>query len=97
MVAGAAFPLFDLMEYAPAVFTIGALMFCPMQIFARNEETDSRRRRLVRQQKLGAVILIVAASLMWAYVLHFGHIGSGEWKIAMAIGVVFEIYPAFRL
>ena len=97
MVVGAAFPLFGLNEYAPAIFTVGALMFCPLQIFAHNEGTDARSRRLIRQQKIGAVLLIVAASLMWAHALGMGHIGSGEWKIALAIGTVFEIYPAFRL
>lgn len=63
MVFGALLPLF-LPSVAPYVFTLGALLFCPIQMLDRYEGDDFTTRRLRRQQLMGAVLLLVTAGLM---------------------------------
>ena len=103
MVFGAAMPIFGLGLQAPATFTLGVLLFAPLQILDRYEGTNFTINRLRRQQIFAAVLLFVAAALMWVPLLrHYGffpslHLSGGEWILALAISTVLELYTAFRI
>lgn len=96
LVAGAASPLF-LPQYAPYVFTLGALLFCPAQLADRYEGRSIVVRRLRRQQVLGALFLLVTAALMLCS--HFGvaPFRGHEWEITLLIAAVLEVYTVFRI
>ena len=98
LLAGAALPLTPLpMWVSVCTFGIGAVLFAWMQILARYEGDSLVVRRLRRQQLTGAAMFIVAAVLMagewqrWALCRH------GEWKVALCIGAVLELYSVFRI
>lgn len=98
LIAGAAMPAFpDLLFAAPYVYSLGAVLFCSMQMLARYDGDNWTLRRLRRQQLLGAVLLLVAGGLMFMNVLGTGPFQRDEWKVALAIGTVFELYTAFRI
>ena len=58
LIAGAVLPLFA-PSVAPFVFTVGALLFCPIQMTDRYEGHSVVIRRLRRQQLLAALLLLV--------------------------------------
>lgn len=98
LLVGAAMPLMPVpMWAAVAVFSVGAVLFSSMQVLARYEGDSFVIKRLRRQQLVGAAMLIVAAVLMagewqrWQYCRH------GEWKVALCIGAVLELYSVFRI
>lgn len=99
LVVGALMPIFGepFSDFSPYVYGAGALCFCPMQMLARYEGANFIVRRLRRQQLLGAVLLLVAAVLMFMSRYHFGPFQGVEWQMAIAIGAVFELYTAFRI
>lgn len=98
LVAGAAMPVFpELLFAAPYVYSVGAVMFCAMQMLARYEGRNVVIRRIRRQQLFGAVLLLVAGGLLFMHVLGIGPFRADEWKIVLTIGAVFELYAAFRL
>ena len=86
---GVLLPLFvaDFM-YAFLVFTLGAVLFTSKSFTAR---------RLHRQQLLGAVFLLATSVLMYMHWQGLPPFRGDEWKISLAIAVVFELYTAFRL
>ena len=59
MIIGAALPLF-VPAIAPYVYTLGALLFCPIQMLDRYEGSNPVTRRLRRQQLFGSFALLVA-------------------------------------
>lgn len=98
LVAGAAMPAFPALLFAaPYVYTLGAVLFCSMQMLARYDGGNWILRRLRRQQLLGAILLLVAGGLMFMHVLGIDPFRQDEWKAALAIGTVFELYTAFRI
>lgn len=97
VLVGACLPLFGFKGEGSLVLLIGALAFGSMQCLAGYEGQDSVVRRLRRQQILGAVLMIGSGLLAMAHTLKISHIGSGEWKLCLAIAAVLEIYTAFRL
>ena len=90
---GVLLPLFmaDFM-YAFLVFTLGAVLFAGAQFL-----TPFTARRLHRQQLLGAAFLLVTSVLMYMHWQGLPPFRGDEWKISLAIAVVFELYTAFRL
>lgn len=98
LIAGAALPAFpELLFAAPYVYSLGAVLFCSMQMLARYDGANLTLRRLRRQQLAGAVLLLVAGGLMFMHVLGTGPFRQDEWKVVLAIGTVFELYAAFRI
>lgn len=97
LLAGAVMPMFGAAAQGSFVLLIGALLFGSMQLLASYEGQDTIVRRLRRQQVIGALLLIVAGGLAVAHTINIGHIGSGEWKLCLAVAAVMEIYTAFRL
>lgn len=90
-------PLFGLNHYGAYTLLVGALMFGSMQILARYDGHNVTVKRLRRQMVLGALLLIVSGLLAVGHDLALYHIGSGEWKLCLAIATVMEIYSSFRL
>lgn len=97
VLVGACLPMFGLEDEGSLVLLIGALAFGSMQCLAGYEGKDSIVRRLRRQQILGALLMIGSGLLAMTHTLNISHIGSGEWKLCLAIAAVMEIYTAFRI
>ena len=96
MIIGAALPLF-VPAIAPYVYTLGAMLFCPIQMLDRYEGSNPVTRRLRRQQLFGSFALLVAGALMFFSLYHIPPFRGREWQIALIIGAIFEIVPAFRI
>lgn len=96
LVIGAVLPLF-MPAIAPYVFAAGTLLFCPIQMSDRYEGGNLIIKRLRRQQLLGALMLLVTAALMFTSYLNIRPLNGSEWKIALMIATLLEIYSTFRL
>jgi hypothetical protein len=83
--------------WATVAFTVGALLFAPLQMLQRYEGRSFTIRRLRRQQLLGALALLVTACLMIMQVCQVGFARRNEWVVALAIACVLELYTAFRI
>ena len=98
LIVGALAPLFTwLREYAPYIYTCGALMFSTMQLVQRYEGQDIVIRRLRRQQMLGAILIPVSVIVLLISDMRCARLSGGEWKLVLLIAVVLELYTAFRL
>ena len=97
-IIGALLPLAGVLaEYAPYVFTLGALSYGGTQILRRYEGKNTTIIRLRRQEIIGAFLLMVSALLMLVSSFRLLPLQGGEWKLCLAIAVVFQLYTAFRL
>ena len=98
LIVGALLPLAGVMaEYAPYVFTLGALSYGGTQMLRRSEGKNTTIIRLRRQEIIGALLLMVSAVLMLVSSFRLLPLQGGEWKVCLSIAVVFELYTAFRL
>ena len=98
LIVGALLPLAGVMaEYAPYVFTLGALSYGGTQMLRRYEGKNTTIIRLRRQEIIGALLLMVSAVLMLVSSFRLLPLHGGEWKVCLSIAVVFELYTAFRL
>jgi len=98
LIVGALLPLAGVMaEYAPYVFTLGALSYGGTQMLRRYEGKNTTIIRLRRQEIIGALLLMVSAVLMLVSSFRLLLLQGGEWKVCLSIAVVFELYTAFRL
>lgn len=100
LVAGAIMPMIPAVNtHTATVFTIGALLFGSMQLLQRYDGPNVVIRRLRRQQILGAFFLMFAAALLVMKQYHVGPIPirGDEWKIALIVAAVLELYTAFRI
>ncbi|MCR4993781.1 MAG: hypothetical protein K6A32_00090 [Bacteroidales bacterium] len=96
MVLGAA--LFMLKPLIATIcYTIGAVIFCPIQMLQSYEGKNFVIRRLRRQQLLGLIALLCAACCMIMQVGCFGFARRNEWVICLVIGCILELYTAFRI
>lgn len=96
MVAGAALFLWAPMASA-VTYTIGAVVFCPLQMLQRYEGKNFVIRRLRRQQLLGLIAFLCGACCMIMQVGRFGFARRNEWVVCVTIGCVIELYTAFRI
>lgn len=95
---GAAMPALGFKGIAPYVFTLGALLFCPVQMTERHDEEESITvRRLRRQQMLGSLLLLVTAALMLTAAWNIPPFRRNEWMMTLTIGAILELYSIFRL
>ena len=98
LIVGALLPLAGVMaEYAPYVFTLGALSYGGTQMLRRYEGKNMTIVRLRRQEIIGALLLMVSAVLMLVSSFRLLPLQGGEWKVCLSIAVGFELYTAFRL
>jgi len=96
LLLGAALPLFS-PHMAVWVFALGALLFGVVQMTERYGGDSFVVRRLYRQQKFGALLLLVSAALMFTSVYQIAPFRGGEWKITLCIAAVLEGYAIFRI
>ena len=98
LLVGALLPMVpSLSDFAPYVFCAGALLFGTLQLVQRYEGRNVTVRRLRRQQMLGACLLMISACLLLVTAFRLLPLRGGEWKVALAIAAVLELYTAFRL
>ena len=79
------------------LFTVGALLFCCMQMLQQYEGRSFTIRRLRRQQLLGALAILLAACFMAMQTFRFGFARRNEWVVCLTIGCVLQLYTAFRI
>lgn len=98
LVAGAIMPMVPGMSNMAALcFAIGALCFAGMQMLQRYDGKNVILRRLFRQQKLGALLIIVSAAMM-NLPQYFPELLQGdEWKVTLIVAAVLEVYTSFRI
>lgn len=98
LVIGAILPMFGTYRiFAPHIYTLGAVMFSTIQFMCGYEGRDLTVRRLRRQQIMGATLLLLAGVMMFMSLYQNGPFQADEWKLALVIGSVFEVYTALRL
>jgi uncharacterized membrane protein HdeD (DUF308 family) len=85
------------LQFAPYVYTLGALLFGSMQVCQRYDGRRTTVRRLRRQQILGASLLVFTGVMMIASLFNVRYCTRNEWVVCLLIAAVFEIYTAFRL
>ena len=70
-------------EYAPYVFTLGALSYGGTQMLRRYEGKNTTIIRLRRQEIIGALLLMVSAVLMLVSSFRLLPLQGGEWKVCL--------------
>lgn len=77
-------------EFAPYLYTLGAILFAYVQVMDGYDGKNLIIRRLRRQQILGAVLLVFAGVLMFVA-------RHNEWILCLTVAAVLELYTAFRI
>lgn len=80
-----------------AAFTLGTLMFVPMQACARYEGRDVVVKRLRRQQLLACCLFLLASACLGMQTFKCGIAQGGEWILPLTIASVLELYTSWRL
>ncbi len=83
--------------WSAVAFALGAVLFASMQCLMRYEGRGVTLRHLRRQQIAGGVFLVIAALLLCGKTFRIGPLRGDEWKLALAVAAVFEVYTAFRI
>lgn len=95
---GAATPLAGFSEQTALwLMAPGGLLFAVAQICTPVPASNATIRRLRFQQLLGALLLLISPLLLYMHLHAISPFRSGEWKIALILAAVFEIYTAFRI
>ncbi len=98
VVAGAMLYLVpSLQNYAPWVFTLGAIAFSFMQIMDGYEGSNIVIRRLRRQQVTGAIVLVATGFVMYMNIHNISPFRGTEWMIFLMVAAVLELYTSFRI
>ena len=96
MVGGAALFLWKPL-IATVLYTVGAVVFCPLQMLQRYDGKNFIIRRLRRQQLLGLIAFLCGACCMIMQVGRFGFARRNEWVVCVTIGCIIELYTVFRI
>lgn len=80
-----------------AAFTLGTLMFAPMQACARYEGRDVAVKRLRRQQLLACSLFLLVCVCLGMQTFKCGIAQGGEWILPLTIASVLELYTSWRL
>ena len=96
MLVGAALFMWQPM-IATVLYTVGAVVFCPLQMLQRYDGKNFILRRLRRQQLLGLIAFLCGACCMIMQVERFGFARRNEWVVCVTIGCIIELYTAFRI
>lgn len=98
VVIGAAMPIFNDETYlTPYVFSLGALLFAAAQLLTPMPDLNITVKRLVWQQRLGALLIMATGVLMFCSRYGISPFSGAEWQMSLAIAAVLEVYTAFRL
>lgn len=78
-------------EFAPYLYTLGAVMFGYVQVMGNRYDGKSFIiKRLRKQQIFGAIALVFTDVLMFTT-------KRNEWIVCLSIAAVLELYTAFRI
>lgn len=78
-------------EFAPYLYTLGAVMFGYVQVTGNRYDGKSFIiKRLRKQQIFGAIALVFTGVLMFTT-------KRNEWIVCLSIAAVLELYTAFRI
>ncbi len=98
VVTGAAMPIFIPETYlTPYVFSLGASLFAAAQLLTPMPNLGLTVKRLVWQQRIGALLLLATGVLMFCSRYGLRPFSGAEWQMSLAIAAVLEVYTAFRL
>lgn len=98
IVIGAAMPIFIPETFlTPYVFSLGALLFAAVQLLTPMPNLGITVKRLVWQQRIGALLLLATGVLMFCSRYGVSPFSGAEWQMSLAIAAVLEVYTAFRL
>lgn len=98
IVIGAAMPIFIPETFlTPYVFSLGALLFAAAQLLTPMPNLGITVKRLVWQQRIGALLLLATGVLMFCSRYGVSPFSGAEWQMSLAIAAVLEVYTAFRL
>ena len=75
---------------APYVYLCAAAVLAVAQFQCRVRGGNHTLRRLVVQQQIGGLVLVLSGGLMFTHT-------RNEWIVAMFIGALFELYTAYRI
>ena len=75
---------------SPYIYAVGSVLAAMGQCFVPSASSGVRLRRLYRQQKLGAMFLVLTGVLM--FTTH-----GNEWIASLTIAAVLELYTAFHI
>lgn len=81
----------------PYVYGVSAAVFFVMQLRAQDYHGNVVVRRLLRQQALGGLLLMLACVPMWMEVRQQWPFRHNEWIVVVAIGAWMQLYTAFRI
>ena len=73
-------------DFAPFIYTVGAVMFGYVQVMGNRYDGKNFRR----QQIFGAIALVFAGVLMFT-------MNRNEWIVCLSIAAILELYTAFRI
>ncbi len=88
-----------LADWAVYVFVVGTCMFFAGRMLTPTDSDNLNVKRLMTQQKAGALILLLSAITMIATPSWFlgYYLTKSAWFIPFLIFVVIEVYTTFRL
>ena len=84
-------------QAAPYVYTVGTAAYASMQMLARYDGRNLVIRRLRRQQLFGAILLLLAALLMFMDVWNVSPLPGRTWLLLVTIAAIYQLYAAFRI
>lgn len=98
ILVGAIMPFFTSVTLLSSIlYLLGAILFSAMQLRTSYDGKNVIIRRLRRQQLIGAVLVVASAAMMCMSFFNIRPFEADEWKIALMIGAVFQVYTSFRL
>lgn len=87
----------ELKAYIPYIYGVAAAVFFVMQLRSQDYHNNLVVRRLLRQQALGGLLLMLAAVPLWMEVRQQWPFRHNEWIVVVAIGAWMQLYTAFRI
>lgn len=77
-------------EYAPYLYSVGAVMFAAIQLMNGYDGKNVTIRRLRRQQVFAAVLLMLTGMFMFTT-------RGNEWIVSLTIAALLQLYTSFRI
>lgn len=88
-------------EWVAYVFALGAVMVCVSRLLMHQGADSLALRRLFGMRKLGGVILVLSAALMFVrntmYVGYEVYLFRSSWLIFFVVFAVIEVYTTIRI
>ncbi|OUO54331.1 hypothetical protein B5F77_03865 [Parabacteroides sp. An277] len=75
-------------EIAPYLFAVGTASYAVCQLTAQADNKDLHARRMLRFQRIAALLMIISSGLMFR--------GGNDWVVFLTIAAIFQLYAAFR-